>query len=172
MSGILDPIEEPVVRRDKDAPWLMRTYAGHSSPAESNSLYRRNLAKGQTGLSVAFDLPKVHADDWELNLGDVRESARLRVNGQEVAILWSVPFKVNVGKYLKEGRNLIEVEVTNLPANRIADYDRNKVPWRMFKEINFVKLNYEKGDFSGWSVVPSGLLGPVVLTPLEKINKK
>ncbi len=57
MSGILDPIEEPVVRRDKDAPWLMRTYAGHSSPAESNSLYRRNLAKGQTGLSVAFDLP-------------------------------------------------------------------------------------------------------------------
>lgn len=41
----------------KDAPWLMRTYAGHSSPAESNSLFRRNLAKGQTGLSVAFDLP-------------------------------------------------------------------------------------------------------------------
>lgn len=43
--------------RAKDRPWLMRTYAGHSSPAESNSLYRRNLAKGQTGLSVAFDLP-------------------------------------------------------------------------------------------------------------------
>ena len=44
-------------RRSKDRPWLMRTYAGHSSPAESNSLYRRNLAKGQTGLSIAFDLP-------------------------------------------------------------------------------------------------------------------
>ncbi|MBK9738622.1 MAG: protein meaA [Actinobacteria bacterium] len=44
-------------RRVKDAPWLMRTYAGHSSPSESNALYRRNLAKGQTGLSVAFDLP-------------------------------------------------------------------------------------------------------------------
>ena len=41
----------------KDRPWLMRTYAGHSSPTESNALYRRNLAKGQTGLSVAFDLP-------------------------------------------------------------------------------------------------------------------
>ena len=41
----------------RDKPWLMRTYAGHSSPAESNALYRRNLAKGQTGLSVAFDLP-------------------------------------------------------------------------------------------------------------------
>lgn len=40
-----------------DRPWVMRTYAGHSSAAESNALYRKNLAKGQTGLSVAFDLP-------------------------------------------------------------------------------------------------------------------
>jgi (2R)-ethylmalonyl-CoA mutase len=44
-------------RRPRDRPWVMRTYAGHSSPAASNALYRRNLAKGQTGLSVAFDLP-------------------------------------------------------------------------------------------------------------------
>ncbi len=41
----------------KDAPWLFRTYAGHSTAADSNALYRANLAKGQTGLSVAFDLP-------------------------------------------------------------------------------------------------------------------
>ncbi|MEO3762193.1 protein meaA [Streptomyces sp. B8F3] len=41
----------------KDRPWLMRTYAGHSTAEASNELYRRNLAKGQTGLSVAFDLP-------------------------------------------------------------------------------------------------------------------
>ncbi len=41
----------------KDRPWLMRTYAGHSTARASNELYRRNLAKGQTGLSVAFDLP-------------------------------------------------------------------------------------------------------------------
>jgi len=40
-----------------DPPWIFRTYAGHSTPAESNKLYRANLAKGQTGLSVAFDLP-------------------------------------------------------------------------------------------------------------------
>ncbi len=42
---------------EPDKPWVMRTYAGHSSARESNALYRRNLAKGQTGLSVAFDLP-------------------------------------------------------------------------------------------------------------------
>jgi len=44
-------------RPTRSRPWVMRTYAGHSTPAESNALYRRNLAKGQTGLSVAFDLP-------------------------------------------------------------------------------------------------------------------
>ena len=41
----------------RDAPWLIRTYSGHSTAAKSNALYRRNLAKGQTGLSIAFDLP-------------------------------------------------------------------------------------------------------------------
>src|SRR5215468_1714050 len=41
----------------RDQPWIIRTYAGHSTAAESNALYRKNLAKGQTGLSVAFDLP-------------------------------------------------------------------------------------------------------------------
>ncbi len=45
------------VRPERDRPWVMRTYAGHSSAAASNALYRRNLDKGQTGLSVAFDLP-------------------------------------------------------------------------------------------------------------------
>ncbi|WP_282202866.1 protein meaA [Kitasatospora fiedleri] len=43
--------------QERDRPWLMRTYAGHSTASDSNALYRRNLAKGQTGLSVAFDLP-------------------------------------------------------------------------------------------------------------------
>ena len=50
----LPPADRP---REKDRPWVMRTYAGHSSAADSNALYRKNLAKGQTGLSVAFDLP-------------------------------------------------------------------------------------------------------------------
>ncbi|MCW2867447.1 MAG: protein meaA [Marmoricola sp.] len=49
--------DTPGARREKDRPWVMRTYAGHSSATESNKLYRTNLAKGQTGLSVAFDLP-------------------------------------------------------------------------------------------------------------------
>jgi (2R)-ethylmalonyl-CoA mutase len=42
---------------ERDKPWLIRTYSGHSAAAKSNELYRKNLAKGQTGLSIAFDLP-------------------------------------------------------------------------------------------------------------------
>ncbi len=52
-----DEPSEQDERPERDRPWVMRTYAGHSSAAESNALYRRNLDKGQTGLSVAFDLP-------------------------------------------------------------------------------------------------------------------
>src|SRR5947209_3318491 len=56
-----------------DRPWVMRTYAGHSSAAASNALFRRNLAKGQTGLSVAFDLPTQtgYDPDHELARGEV-----------------------------------------------------------------------------------------------------
>ena len=58
---------------ERDRPWMMRTYAGHSTAKKSNELYRGNLAKGQTGLSIAFDLPTqtgYDADD-ELARGEV-----------------------------------------------------------------------------------------------------
>jgi len=58
---------------NKDKPWLIRTYAGHSSAEASNSLYRKNLKKGQTGLSVAFDLPTQtgYDSDHILSKGEV-----------------------------------------------------------------------------------------------------
>jgi ethylmalonyl-CoA mutase len=58
---------------ERDGPWVMRTYAGHSTAKESNELYRKNLAKGQTGLSVAFDLPTQtgYDPDHELSRGEV-----------------------------------------------------------------------------------------------------
>jgi ethylmalonyl-CoA mutase len=55
MSVMPDPLNARLPERDR--PWMMRTYAGHSDARRSNELYRRNLEKGQTGLSVAFDLP-------------------------------------------------------------------------------------------------------------------
>src|ERR1700709_644968 len=58
---------------ERDRPWMMRTYAGHSTARTSNALYRANLAKGQTGLSVAFDLPTQtgYDADHELARGEV-----------------------------------------------------------------------------------------------------
>jgi (2R)-ethylmalonyl-CoA mutase len=58
---------------ERDKPWMMRTYAGHSTAARSNALYRGNLAKGQTGLSIAFDLPTQtgYDADHELARGEV-----------------------------------------------------------------------------------------------------
>src|ERR1700754_4438647 len=58
---------------EPDRPWVMRTYAGHSDARRSNELYRKNLAKGQTGLSVAFDLPTQtgYDPDAELARGEV-----------------------------------------------------------------------------------------------------
>src|ERR1700732_834720 len=58
-AAMHEPSHQPlgITRRERDKPWIFRTYAGHSTARESNALYRKNLAKGQTGLSVAFDLP-------------------------------------------------------------------------------------------------------------------
>ncbi|MET0390229.1 MAG: protein meaA [Polyangiales bacterium] len=66
-----DPKSTP--KRQKERPWIMRTYAGHSTAAASNALYRTNLQKGQTGLSVAFDLPTQtgYDPDHPLALGEV-----------------------------------------------------------------------------------------------------
>jgi (2R)-ethylmalonyl-CoA mutase len=71
MSAMPDPSTARLPERDR--PWLMRTYAGHSDAKRSNELYRRNLAKGQTGLSVAFDLPTQtgYDPDDELATGEV-----------------------------------------------------------------------------------------------------
>ena len=64
------------MQTQKDSPWLFRTYAGHSTAAASNALYRSNLAKGQTGLSVAFDLPTQTGYDSDHELLRAVRSAR------------------------------------------------------------------------------------------------
>jgi (2R)-ethylmalonyl-CoA mutase len=70
-----EPSHEPsgITGRERDKPWIFRTYAGHSTARESNALYRKNLAKGQTGLSVAFDLPTQtgYDSDHPAALGEV-----------------------------------------------------------------------------------------------------
>ncbi len=100
---------------------------------------------------------------WRIELGDVRESARVYINGQFLGCAWSVPFCLDCGQSLKPGTNEIRIEVTNLPANRIRDLDLRKVPWRKMEGINLVDINYKHTTYEGWDLVPSGLNSPVLL---------
>src|SRR5450432_4613769 len=79
---------------ERDRPWMMRTYAGHSSASASNELYRRNLAKGQTGLSVAFDLPTQtgYDPDDELARGEVgKVGVSISHRGDMAALMDGIP---------------------------------------------------------------------------------
>jgi hypothetical protein len=125
---------------------------------------------GTARYRIEFDAPS-DAAEWLLDLGDVREAARVRLNGKHVANAWSLPFAVRLGA-LKARGNVLEIDVTNLPANRIRDLDARKVDWQKMKEINLVTLRYKAFDASGWSVAPSGLLGPVTLVPLGLFEPK
>lgn len=120
---------------------------------------------GTARYKISFDRPADYVDEWVLDLGRVCESARVKINGKYVGASWCIPFKIAVGEFLGEGENELEVEVTNLSANRIADLDRRGVVWKKFYEINFVNINYRKFDASGWPAMDSGLLGPVRLVP-------
>jgi hypothetical protein len=117
--------------------------------------------------TVIFDAPSMDADDWRLDLGRVCDSARILLNGHEVGTVIAEPFSISLGP-LAAGRNILEIEVTNLAANRIRDMDRQGIPWRIFREINFVDIHYKPFDASEWPLRESGLLGPVFLVPLMK----
>jgi hypothetical protein len=105
--------------------------------------------------------------NWFIDLGDVRESARVYINGLFIGCAWSVPFILDTKHTLKVGDNEIRIEVTNLPANRIADLDRRGVHWRKMEEINVVDINYKKTLYDQWEPMPSGLNSQVRLIRIQ-----
>ena len=105
---------------------------------------------------------------WKIDLGDVRESARVYINGQFVGCAWSAPFNLDTKQTLKVGSNEIRIEVTNLPANRIAELDRQGVKWRKMEEINVVDINYKNTTYDQWEPMPSGLNSTVRLIRDER----
>ena len=100
---------------------------------------------------------------WKIDLGDVRESARVYINGEFIGCAWSVPFVLDTQGKLKVGENEVRIEVTNLPANRISELDRQGVQWRKMEEINVVDINYKKTLYDKWEPMPSGLNSQVKL---------
>ena len=119
---------------------------------------------GTMRYTTTFDAPAQAVT--QLDLGDVRESARVRLNGVDLGCRILSPFTFDVpAGTLKSHGNELEVEVTSLGANRIRWNDLNGVKWKYFTDINIVTSDYKKFDASTWPVRTNGLLGPVTLLP-------
>jgi hypothetical protein len=130
---------------------------------------RATTFSGTARYRVEFVAPAVASDEWLLDLGDVRETARVTLNGRFLGTVWSLPARIRMGAAMHPGTNRLEIEVTNLPANRIRDLDLRKVDWKIMKDINLASLRYKSLDASTWEPQPSGLLGPVRLVPLKRL---
>jgi hypothetical protein len=128
---------------------------------------------GTAKYEITFDRDnskfKIQNSKLFLDLGDVRQSARVRVNGKDYGTLITPPFRVVVDN-LKPTGNTLEVEVTSVAANRIRDLDRRSVPWKTFRDINIVDINYKPFDAANWPLTDCGLLGPVTLTPVTEMK--
>ena len=139
---------------DKLQPWTNFTEDAQTQSFSGTGVY-----------TTSFKLNK-KADDFILKLDKLYESANVIVNGQHAGIVWSLPFEINIGKYLKKGKNTIQIEVSNLMANRIRYMDQHKIQWRNYHEINFVNIDYKPFDASDWKVQPSGVDGEIQLIPI------
>ena len=111
---------------------------------------------------TTFDMP--NARPSSLSLGDVREIARVRLNGRDLGVKFMPPYDFAIpAGVLGEKGNVLEVEVTNLGANRLRWNDLNGVDWKYFCDINMVGMDYKPLDASKWKPLKSGLLGPVAV---------
>lgn len=141
-----------------DSTWKLDTPC--SWTALGDSVLNTTMATGVYSTTFRLDsLPQALI----LDLGDVRETAHVIINGKDCGTLFAVPYRMDISSYCNTGDNTLQVEVCNLPANRIADLDRRGVEWRKFKEINVVDLNYKRDLYSNWSPTPSGLCSDVRL---------
>jgi hypothetical protein len=117
-------------------------------------------------LSLEFDAP-AGRQAWALDLGEVHESAEVRLNGETLATLFCKPFCVRIPADKFREHNTLEIDVANLMANRISDLDRRGVAWQKFYNVNMAARRRENAGprsvftAAKWAPLPSGLLGPV-----------
>jgi hypothetical protein len=121
---------------------------------------------GTARYRLAFAAPAAVRGACWVDLGAVGQSARVYLNGADLGTVVLPPFRVRAERLLP-GENVLEVEVTNLSANRIRDLDRRQIVWRNFHDINLVNIDYKPFNAADWPVFASGLLGPVTLQPLQ-----
>ena len=156
-------------------PWTIRFLTG--GPALPSPIQTATLASwtslggpdtqafaGTAVYSAKFDAPPAITGPCAIDLGKVCQSARVRLNGSDLGTVIIPPFRVYAPALLPKN-NLLEVEVTNVSANRIRDLDTRHIPWRTFYPPNVLSASYKPFDASQWPLTDSGLLGPVTLIP-------
>ena len=152
----------------EDAPKVGETFNLKGLKSWENLSEKAKVMMGTGVYETTFKLSKDDAQkQWAIDLGDVRESARVYINNKYVGCAWAVPYILNCKDALNKGKNTIRIEVTNLPANRIAELDRQGVKWRKMKEINVVDIDYKKTTYEKWTPVASGLNSSVKLIELK-----
>ena len=130
---------------------------------------------GTAAYQTNFPKPSGDAKFYRLDLGKVAHSVRVSLNGKELVTLISEPFSVVIPAGDLKNENTLEVFVTNLMGNRMADMERKGQPYKIFYNINFPARDAinrgPDGLFTtlGWKIRESGLIGPVTLTPVEEI---
>ncbi len=127
--------------------------------------------------SISFEKPSGNADGWLLNLGEVRESASVIINEEELGTLIGPEYEIFIPAESLQEDNDLEIQVANLMANRITAMEQENVNWKKFYNVNFpARLGQnrnERGlfDASDWEPRTSGLLGPVRLIPVQFMNQ-
>lgn len=139
---------------DRLAPWTDRTEDAETQRFAGTGRYR-----------TTFDAPENTAGRYRIDLGQVADSCRVTINDGEPVTLFGPSYELE-GVELKTTGNTIDIEVTNVSANRIRDLDQRGVEWRKFHDINLVNIDYKKFDATGWPIRPAGLIGPVTVTPV------
>lgn len=118
---------------------------------------------GTAHYQLQFSLDKSQIKNGYLDLGDVREMATVKLNGKDLGKYWSLPFRAPVTADMLSSTNKLEIEVTNLSANRIRYLDKTGVNWKKFYDTNMVDIRYQPFNAAKWQAVPSGLLSPIKL---------
>jgi len=128
---------------------------------------------GRARYTLTFTRPGAAPLAWLLDLGTVGRTAEVRLNGKKLATLLGPDFRLTIPAKEIHEKNTLEVIVSNGMVNRIEDMDRRGIPWKKFYNYNFPahdRANRGAGglfDASKWTPIPSGLIGPVTLTPLK-----
>lgn len=151
-------------------PWKIEFQPGREAPESivfqncrsytESSIDSVKYFSGTALWSTEFSFDPASGKDYSIDLGKVEVMARVKINGNDLGLLWKAPYRTNIGKYLINGQNRLEIAITNLWPNRmIGDSFKPKE-----KRLTYTPWQFYTPEMEP---IPSGLLGPVVIHEYE-----